>query len=108
MGHSENANALVRSFVGYATSFVLSFVGDLDNQTTRHARDGASPSRDLVFCLAAAEHKRRNGVVTRGNAFVAAAAAASVSLSVATAAANNGLFKYPIATKLYAVVLVSA
>ena len=83
MGHSaENANALVRSFprsFRRICNFVRSVVGDLDNQTRlpsvrRGEGGGGRPSRDLVFCFLAIaddEHKRRNGIVTRGNASVA-------------------------------------
>ena len=52
---------------------ICNFARSLGTLTIKRERgDGRRrPSRDLVFCFAA-EHKRRNGIVTRrGNAFVA-------------------------------------
>ena len=60
-GKRQRVRSLVLSYFGRICNFVR---GTL----TIKRRGESRPSRDLVFCFV---HKRRNGIVTRGNAFIA-------------------------------------
>ena len=61
-GKRQRVRSLVLSYFGRICNFVR---GTL---TIKRRGESRRPSRDLVFCFV---HKRRNGIVTRGNASVA-------------------------------------